>query len=219
MSKSADPQATPAPVRVREVTPDDHWTDLLDTPTGLVPVLPALIEAERRLPPSHRAGVLYFDLPRFSLAGNAVDPILDWAEHYRRALRADEVPACLVAVGRKVRRRDQQRLAEAGIHFLDEERPSLRRLLGSGDRGHQIYRLIQNLCGFPIAPTTFPYPLPGAAASAGGVGSPPSGPGAAGATAASWDAYTQRPTHVDRSEVEHLFRLLSQEPPDWERDS
>jgi hypothetical protein len=218
MSKSADPQTTPVPVRVREVRPDDRWTDLPDSYTGPLPVVPKVIEEERRRPASERAGVLYFDLPRFTPAGNAVDPILDWVKHYRRALGTDEVPACLVAVGRKVRRQDQRRLNEAGIHYLDEERPSLRRLLGSGDRGHQIYRLIQNLCGFPIAPTTFPYPLPGAA-SAVGVGSPPSSPAGPGAGPVSWDAYTQRPTHIDRAEVEKLFGLLTQEPPERERDS
>jgi hypothetical protein len=226
MSKIVDPHTTPAPVRVREVEPDDRWGGLADTGTGgrVVSVVPRLIESERGLPSPARAGVLYFDLSRFSSVGNAIDPVIDWAEHYHRSRGTDEVPACLVAIGRKVRRRDQLRLAEAGIHFLDEGRDSLRRLLGSGPRDQQIYRLIQNLCGFPIAGDAFPYPgaarsTAGARASAVSVVSPIPGPGAPGATASDWDAYTQRPSHIDPAEVKKLFGMLTHEPPEWERDS
>jgi hypothetical protein len=91
-------------------------------------------------------------------------------------------------------------------------------LMGNGDRKQQIFRLIQSLCAAGITSSS-PGPLAGGPATAVGGGSPSSGPGPTGISSSSWDTYTQRPAHIDRSEVEKLFGLLTQKPPSWERDS
>jgi hypothetical protein len=201
---------TIAPVRVLEIPPGDDWLDP-NSLEGTVSVFPRVLAADLVRPVTERTDVFYFDLPRFAPRGNVVEPAVKWADRYHEYFPSDTVPATLVAIGKEVPIEGRRLLEKAVVYYLDERRRSLQRMMGVGDRGHQIYRLIQNLSGYPIAPTDFPF---GMATSV----SPSVQPSPQTAPSSNWDAYTQRPQHVDPAEVGTLFKWLTRKPGDWERD-
>jgi hypothetical protein len=132
-------------VQVREVNADPlgrdrSWVEERQSQGATsYSVIPITIEEERRQEPSKRAAVGYFDLLKWGgLTGNSVEDVLEWVRHYRTALRSDEVPASLIAVGKKVVAKDRRRLAKAGIHYLNEERRRFQRPMGVGDRGIEL---------------------------------------------------------------------------------
>jgi hypothetical protein len=205
------PNPNAVPVRVREVPPDDQWLNPRSRSGGGSMPSP-LVEAELKLPASERAQVLYFDLPRWAaVAGKPVEPVVTWAGSYRKFLPSREVPASLVAIGPRLASPDQGYLRKAVVYFLDESRPSFQGLMGSGPRPTQIYRLIQNLSGFPIAANADPYAATAAVPSHPAPLPPQGAP-------SGWDVYAQKPPHIDPSEVAKLFGLLSRKPEDWQRD-
>jgi hypothetical protein len=199
------PQWHGVPIRVRAVPPDDVWLDPKSLTRGFSGVSP-LVESEVRLPATERAQVLSFDLPSLFPLGNAVDPVVTWATHYRSFLPPQEVPASLVAIGKGVPAKQRRLLREKEVYFIDESRQSVQRLMGGPPRSQQILRLIQNLCGVSIPPQVDPYNMVATTVANPGLLPPP------GATTPDWDAYTKRPQHIDPKEVETLFNWLSKKP-------
>jgi hypothetical protein len=208
-----------APVRIREVPPSDPWFDASSTGEETNGVCRSLIEQERDLPRKDRAESLYFDLSRYSTAGNAIDPVLKWVDRYWVNRLPNDFPVTLMVIGEGVKPSDRDRLVESGAHYLDLRRPSIRRLMGVAPRDHQLYRLLQNLSGYPIPPDVVPfgYQPP--------VSIPPHSltpqPAAAPTPVQSgdWQTYAKPPAHIDRKDVEGLFQTLAEDQPWWERDS
>jgi hypothetical protein len=205
---------TASPIRIREVKPDDKWVgDPLSYGSQPLPrIVPKIVAEQRALPREERAAVFYFDIPLFSPAGN-VQPILDWVASYQQDLKSNEIAPAMIAIGHGVDKKEQQQLAKAAIHYIDDSRRRIQKLMGSGTRDHQIYRLIQNLSGYPIGPMQFPYPV--------GSNPPPGTPSPASPvpqTAKDWEIYGHAPAHIDRREVDELFKQLTN-LKDWERDS
>jgi hypothetical protein len=195
---------TATPIRLLDVPLNDDW--LASTSHAATTSRSRLFAAQLELPAPQRAQVLYFDLKRMTGCDDVVDRVVNWARCYHETLPSEITPATLVAIGTKVGNEGRQRLLAEKVYYLNEARRSLRRVMGSGDRTQQIYRLIHSLSGFFIV-TAVP---PGAAATGRGRGTPQP-------AASDWDAYTKRPQHVDPKEVETLFEMLSK-PEDWERD-
>jgi hypothetical protein len=211
-------QPTP-PVRIREVTPDDAWFE--DSSIGDEPSehRRSLIEQERGLPPEERAVALYFDLGRQPTAAEGINRTLKWIDRYWANRRPDDYPVSLMVIGERVRASDQDRLFESGAYHLDLQRRSLRRLMGSGPRDHQVYRLIQNLMGCPIPPDVDPFGYRPSMSVVSPAMAPRPLASPAPAPPGEWQTYSQPPVHIDRKDLEELFGALAEDRPGWERDS